>query len=303
MAKRKKSDGVNEKVAARRAARKAAQAANAAGAAGEGVRRTFAGLPGEADWVAMREVVPAATATARTTSAHGSRDVVVASLIPGMLPAMHRTDGVIMVALQTASTSADPSRDVAAALLEILDTEPGTSLDHFELPGPGPRLQDVLDTEFPFEVTVHAGFDFVVPDGVEPEPELAAALEEFAQLTVPTVKVPGVEAAYWCRMGAREFLRWSRTEDEELLLDALARLHAKRESGLDEDARFIGAFRSSGLVVPVWELARGTEAEELDDVLGPYQERLLAALAVDEPLTADERRARAGIVSRQVTLR
>jgi hypothetical protein len=306
MAKRKKSDGVNSKVAARRAARKAAQAANAAGGAtgaDDGARRAFAGLPGEADWVAMREVVPAATATARTNAEYGSKDIVVASLIPGMLPALHRTDGVIMVALQTPSTSGDPSRDVAAALIEILDTEPGTSLDHFELPGPGPRLQDVLDTDHPFEVTVHEGFDFVVPNGVEPEPELRAALEEFAQLTVPTVKVPGVEAAYWCRMGAREFVRWSRTEDEEQLLDALARLHAKRESGLDSDARFIGAFRSSGLVVPVWELARGTEAEEIEDLLGPYQERLVAALAVGEPLNADERRARAGIVSRQVTLR
>ena len=45
------------------------------------VLRPFEGLPGEPDWVAMREVVPAATATARTTPEHGSRDVVIATVL------------------------------------------------------------------------------------------------------------------------------------------------------------------------------------------------------------------------------
>ncbi|WP_200837579.1 DUF5926 family protein [Ruania rhizosphaerae] len=299
MAKRKKQGPVNEKVAARRAARKAAKASGGALAP----RRSFEGLPGEADWVAMREVVPAASATARTTAEYGSRDITVVTVLPGLLPAMHREDGQILVALQNVTSSGDPSRDVAAALLQVLDSEPGTSLTHLDLPGPGPRLQDVLDLDAPFEVTLHETFDFVLPPDSDPSPEVNDALEEFAGAIVPTVKLSSVDGAYWCRMGAREFLRWSRTEDEEQLLDALARLHAERRSAVDDGARFIGAFRSCGLVVPVWELEPGTEAEELEKPAPQFEARLAEALAVTDPLNAEERRARAGIVSRQVTLR
>src|SRR5690606_3352184 len=112
----------------------------------------------------------------------------------------------------------------------------------------------------------------------------------------------GVTSAYWCTMG-REFLRWARPEAQEDVLDAIARLHARRESALDEGSRFIGAFRTSGILVPVWELAPGTQADELTGPCADMDERLLAALAETEPLDADARRARAGIVSRQVTLR
>ena len=96
----------------------------------EFVLRPFEGLPGEPDWVALREVVPAATATARTTAEHGARDVVVTTMLPMAWPALHRADGVVMVALQTRTGSGDASRDIAAALLEALDLEPGTAGDH-----------------------------------------------------------------------------------------------------------------------------------------------------------------------------
>ena len=46
------------------------------------VLRPFEGLPGEPDWVALKELVPAATATARTTKEHGSRDVLVTTVLP-----------------------------------------------------------------------------------------------------------------------------------------------------------------------------------------------------------------------------
>jgi hypothetical protein len=297
MAKRKKP--VDPKIAERRAARKAAVAA--AGTAAPA--RPFEGLPGEADWVAMREVVPAASATARTTAEHGAVDVMVVTLLPRLWPALKRSDGATVVALQTASSSGDPSRDVAAALLQILDAEPGTALEHLDLPDDGPRLQDVLDPSVPFEVTVHDSFDYTIPaDGSAPD-EAAAALEEAAGGIVPTVKLSGVDAAYWCRMGEREFLRWARPEEPEVLLDALARLHAARESALDEESRFVGAFRSCGILVPVWELGRGAEAADLEKPVAAFAPRLEAAIASTEPLTPEQRRARAGLVSRQVSLR
>ena len=56
------------------------------------VPRPFEGLPAEADWVAMREIVPAATGTVRTTRAHGDREVTVATVLPTAWPAMHRAE-------------------------------------------------------------------------------------------------------------------------------------------------------------------------------------------------------------------
>ena len=128
------------------------------------------------------------------------------------------------------------------------------------------------------------------------------ALEESSEGIIPSAPVAGVSSAYWCRMG-REFLRWARPEPQEKVLDAIARLHADRQSALEEGTKFVGAFRSSGILIPVWELARGTEVDELADVCQEFEKKLEAALANEEPLTAEERRARAGIVSRQVTLR
>ncbi|WP_043501596.1 DUF5926 family protein [Georgenia sp. SUBG003] len=266
------------------------------------VERPFEGLPGEPDLVAMREVVPAASMTVRTTTEYGARDVQLVTLLPDMLPALHREDGAVLVALQTAAHSGDASRDVAAALLAALELEPGTALTGTGLPEPGPRLQDVLDPEGPFELTVHDTFDFWLTEDAKSRAEVADALEQANGNIVPTVKVAGVESAYWCRMG-REFLRWARPEDQEKVLDAVARLHAARESAVDDGARFVGAFRSCGILIPVWELAPGTEAEELTGPLADFEKKLDQALASTEPLTADERRARAGIVSRQVSLR
>src|SRR5699024_10422679 len=108
MAKRKKRR-VDEKVAARQAARRAAPAHPPPS-------RPFQGLPPEVDWVAMREIVPAASAWARTTEEYGSQDVQVVTLLPMLWPAMKREDGVVVVALQFVTNSGDPSRDAAAAL-------------------------------------------------------------------------------------------------------------------------------------------------------------------------------------------
>jgi hypothetical protein len=266
------------------------------------VERPFEGLPGETDWVALREVVPAATAQVRTTAEYGARDVTVVTMLPEVWPALHRDDGAVLVALQTAAKSGDASRDVAAALLAALDLEPGEPLTSLGILEPGPRLQDVLDLDVPFEPVLHETFEFWLSDTVERTAETRQAIEDSSEGIVPTARVEGVTSAYWCRMG-REFLRWARPEPQEDMLDAIARLHARRESALDEGSRFVGAFRSSGILIPVWELAPGTEADELAGPCAEMAERLAAALAETGPLDADARRARAGIVSRQVSLR
>jgi Family of unknown function (DUF5926) len=266
------------------------------------VLRPFEGLPGEPDWVAMREVVPAATATVRTTAEYGSREVLVTTVLPEGWPALHRADGLLMVALQTTTGSGDASRDVAAALLAAAELEPGTPLTSTGLPEPGPRLQDVLDLTVPFEVTVHEGYDYWLTPDTERTPDVQASLDQARETIIPTRKLTSVESAYWCRMGDREFLRWAMPHDEQAMIDALARLHAARRSGIG-DARFVGYFRAAGVVVPVWELAPGTEAEDLEEPTKEFLTRFDAVLADPSPLDANARRARAGLVSRQVTLR
>jgi len=268
----------------------------------EFVLRPFEGLRGEPDWVALREVVPAATASVRTTKEHGARDVVIATVLPMAWPALHRADGVVLVALQTSAGSGDTSRDIAAVLLEAIALEPGRPVTTTAPPGPGPRLQAVLDLTVPFEVTVHEGFDYWFAPDAEVTAEARASLEKANATIIPTSKLTSVDSAYWCRMGDREYLRWAMPHDEQLMVDALARLHAARESGIG-DARFVGYFRSSGVVVPVWDLAPGTEAEEVEEPAREFLARFEQALADSSPLDASARRARAGLVARQVTLR
>ena len=67
------------------------------------VARPYEGLPKEIELVAMRELIPAATLTARTDADHGAVEFDFVTLLPEGHPAMVRPDGRILVALQTRS--------------------------------------------------------------------------------------------------------------------------------------------------------------------------------------------------------
>jgi hypothetical protein len=267
------------------------------------VTRPFEGLPGEADWVALRELVPAATAPLKTAE---GRDVTLVSVLPGGTPALVRANGEVVLAAQLQTSSDDVSRDLGTALAAALEAPAGAPVD----PGPigaagsaGPRLQELLDLSAPLEVTVHDDFGFWL-EGTDAGAAAHAGLEQANQAVLPTVRLPGLEAAYWVRpSGERAHLRWVRPEPEEALLDALARLRAAEQITLGEGTRYAGAFRAHGLVVPVWDLPADTPAEDWVAPATEFQTRLERALATSEPLTSDERRARAGLLSRQITLR
>ncbi|SFL75795.1 DUF5926 family protein [Geodermatophilus ruber] len=267
------------------------------------VARPFEGLPGEPHWVALRELVPAATVALRTAD---GRDVTLASVLPGGVPALVRANGEILLGVQLPASSDDVSRDLGTALAAALEAPAGAPVD----PGPvggagsaGPRLQELLDLEAPFAVTVHPDFGFWL-EGADTGPAAQAGLEQANQAILPTEALEGLGAAYWVRPGSeRAHLRWVRPEPEERLLDALARLSASGEILLGEGTRYAGAFRAHGLVVPVWDLPADTPAADWVGPATAFQERLERALAATEPLNADERRARAGLISRQITLR
>ena len=265
------------------------------------VDRPFEGLPFEAELVAMREIIPAATLTVATTPEYGSREITLVTILPGMGAALRRKSGELLVAVQAVTSSGDASRDIADRLLASLELEPGESISHAELPVPGPRLQDVLDPASAGTLEIRDSYEYWLDEEDAKDPNVQMAIQQTSDQMVPTAQVAGVEGAYWCRM-QREFLRWVRPEPEEKVLDGLARLHFKRELTFD-DARFVGAFRALGLLIPVFELAAGTEADELEGPLAAFDEVLTAAIASDEPLSPEERRTRSGIISRQVTLR
>ena len=266
------------------------------------VKRPFDGLASECDLVAMRELVPAASAALPLTGEYADRAVRVCTLLPLAAPAMVRESGEVWLGLQVQHNFGDPSRDLAAVLLAALDAEPGTPMVGLtEPPAQGPRLQDLLADQ-PLRVEVHDGYDFWVSD-VEDSPELADALEQAQGAASPTARLASVAAAYWTQLGDKEFLRWVMPEPEDDLLDAFARLHAAGEDRVIDDARLIGMFRAHGVVAPVWELPSGTGVEGVEDAAAELRTRLDAALANDTELTTEERSARAGLANRQVTIR
>jgi hypothetical protein len=265
------------------------------------VVRSFAGTPSECDWVALRELVPSATAPLKLRD-HPDREVTLGTVLPMAVPAMVRENGSILVAAQTTVPSNDPSRDITHALLRALDAKPGDLLPVETAPLDGPTLAEIL-TDDPLEVTVYDDFAFWVPDAEQQAPEVKASMERANDTVFPTVRLKSAEAAYWCAPGPKAHVRWPLPYAEDELLNALGRLSAAGELTLGDDTRFAGQFRGHGLLVPVWDVPIDAHPDEFEQPIAQMQERIEAALANDEPLNEAERRARAGIIGRQVSLR
>lgn len=270
------------------------------------VNRPFEGLPQETEWVAIREILPAATVAvsfAAGKAPEGADKATIATVLPMAWPALRRADGTILVGTQAGSTTGDASRDLASQLIAGAAAEPGSAVQLVPSPtAETPRLQDLLDLDAPFEVEVHEGFDFWV-DEEDLDDEGRASLEAANESVVPTVRMAALKSAYWVRIGERTYIRLVLPDDEDTATDALSRLHAAGESGLGDDTRLLGAFRACGLLVPVFEVPADTEPAVHEDTLKAFGDRYAAALASTDSLTAEERRARSGLLSRQVTLR
>ncbi|MGL5849630.1 MAG: DUF5926 family protein [Phycicoccus sp.] len=270
-------------------------------------RRPFDGLSNETDWVAWREILPAATAVVTVRPEHvpegAPTEVTVATVLPLAWPGLHRADGTVFVGAQSGGSSGDASRDLAAQLITALAAERGQPvLATMAVTADSPRLQDVLAPDSPFDVTVHEGFDFWV-EGQELADDAQESLDRANETVVPTVRMTALPAAYWVRIGDRTHIRLVLPDDEDAATDALARLHAAGDDALGGPTRLLGAFRACGLLVPVWDLDPALEAGDYEAELTAWHDRYTAALASSASLTADERRARAGLLSRQVTLR
>ena len=267
------------------------------------VLRPFEGLPNEQDLVAMRQLIPAATMAARTTEEFGAVEVELATILPMAWPAVRRTDGTVTVGIQAPYPGGDLSRGLGQAIRQALALEPGSPVPAVVLDAESPRLQDVLDLSGDFAITVQDTFEFWLDPSAERTDEIEQAIAQANDSIMRTRPVAGLPHAYWVDAGAKEHVRWVLDADEEKVIDAVTRLHARRESALGEGTKYVGSFRAEGLAIPVWDLPTGHGVEAVEAVAEEFRARFEEALASQEPLTVRERRARGGIVARQVTLR
>jgi hypothetical protein len=269
------------------------------------VGQPFEGLAAEPELIALREFVP--SATAKLTLADGG-DVTLGTVLPMAAAAFVRSDGERYLGLQVQTRSSDISRDLGRSLKWLLDAKEGDVLGVPDTTTPPSddehaRLQDLLTPGAELDVTLHQDFAWWLPEDADATGDVAVSLERANAAIMPTERLGS--GAYWVLAGEKAHLRWVRPEQENLLLQALARLSAAGELGLGEGSRYAGSFRAHGLLVPVWDLdpeAHAREWAEAKDALGARLETALKSLD-DEPLNATERRARDGIIGRQLTLR
>lgn len=268
------------------------------------VPRPFAGLSAEPELVALREFVPCATMELPEAA---ERRMVLGTVLPTAAAAFVRNDDVALIGMQTQTRSGDLSRDLATAIEWAKRAKPGESLAVVPPPTEADtsRLQDLMPAGTELAQQLHEDFSWWLPEGAEPNDEVAASIEQANQAIMPTIALDGLPGAYWVAAGDKAHLRWVRSEPEDQLLGALARLHARGELALGEGSRFAGSFRAHGLLVPVWDLDPEPHAREWESAAASLGERLTAALAEleTEPLSGTERRALDGLRGRQITLR
>src|SRR5688572_7652780 len=149
----------------------------AGGAAPTFVARPFEGMPSECDVIALRELVPAATAPLTLRDGVSDRTVRLCSLLPMAAPAMVRESGDVWLGLQVQHQYGDPARDLGAVLEAALANEEPGIVGLTSAPGEGPRLQDLI-TDEPLDITVHDGFAYWIDDVEEREASMEAALEQ-----------------------------------------------------------------------------------------------------------------------------
>jgi len=301
--KNKKNNEVLPEGMSRRQAKLAARAAERA--ALDRDPRPYGGLAAEADLVALQEFVPSAVAKLDITGV--DRDVYVATVLPGGGPAMVRDNGDAFVALQTQSRSHNPGRDLAYALAWVKDAAPGSTLDSAVADGSEPKLTDLIAADAELEITEHQDFNWWFPEGSTLDAMTAQALQTANDAVVESHRVdadvPG--AVWWVDPGSgKAHIRWVRTDDnEDALLNALARIAARGELNLGEDTKFAGVFRTHGILVPVFDLDPTVTSGEYDDELARLDKAIAAELGNDAQLSADERKQLQNIKSRQVTIR
>lgn len=288
----------------RRQAKLAARAAERAALAKD--PRPFGGFAMEADLIALQEFVPSATAPL-PLSVEAPRPITLVTILPGAGAGVARENDVL-IALQAASRSQNPGRDLARCIQWAQGAQPGDTLSSAIADGQEPALSDLLPADATLDITEHEDFDWWLPEGqaANLSPELAASFRQANEAIIPSTQVapelPG--SAWWVDPGTKAHIRWVYpTESENSMLNALARIAARGELHLGEKTKFAGVFRTHGIVVPVFDLDRTVPAESYAEPMAVLNTALEKELSNDAPLSAEERRKLQNIKSREVTIR
>lgn len=304
VAKKKKNNEQLPEGMSRRQAKLAARAAERARLQKD--PRPYDGFAMETDLIALQEFVPSAYFTPEVKGI--DRKVNIASVLPGAVAALLRSaedGGEAFVALQTQHRGNNPHRDLAYVLNWVKDAEPGQSLEVGIADGTEPELTEFLDKDMQEEITVSQDFNWWLTEDQQGNPQVLATLQRANDSVLPSYRVEAdiKGAAWWIDPGEKAHIRWVRQDDENQLLDALARLHAAGELHLGEGSKFAGVFRTHGVLVPVWDLDNTKEHGTWSAGLETLDKKLDEALAKTDALTADEQKAKQTIISREVTIR
>ncbi|HCT13629.1 DUF5926 family protein [Corynebacterium nuruki] len=311
--KNKKNDETLPEGMSRRQAKLARRAAERA--ALERDPRPYDGFAAEADLIALQEFVPAAYFDAELVPDAGfTRPVRIVTVLPGAVAALVRAEeegGQALVALQTAQRGNNPNRDLAFALNWAKDAAPGTSLEVGIADGTEPALDSLLVKDRVPEIVVADDFNWWLTESQQADPTVQQSLQQANDSVLPSEKVDAdiTGSAWWIDPGEKAHIRWIRPETEEVLLPALARLHAAGELNLGEDTRFAGVFRTHGLLVPVFDLDNTVTAAEFAAPLQELDAKIAAALTElagsgdAAQLSAAEQKSKQTIIAREVTIR
>ena len=299
MAKRKKNQEQLPEGMSRRQAKLAARAAERAALARD--PRPYGNLPFEADLIALQEFVPSATVKVAVPGAE--RDVYLCTVLPGGGAVLVRDDGAY-VALQTRNQSYNPHRDLARALEWAITAQPGEELESAVAENVEPKLDKLIPAMAPEDIKVFDDFTWWIPAGTEVNPQYAQAIKAANDSVMPSRRITTdiAGAAWWIDTGDKAHIRWVRTENEDKVVRALARIAARGELKLGEETKFAGVFRTHGIAVPVWDLDPDRDYTNYAAELKRVDKAILAELDNDAQLSSEERRQLENIKSRQVTI-
>jgi len=156
----------------------------------------------------------------------------------------------------------------------------------------------------PEDIKVFDDFNWWIPAGTEVNPQYAQAIKAANDSVMPSRRIATdiAGAAWWIDTGDKAHIRWVRTENEDKVVRALARIAARGELKLGEETKFAGVFRTHGIAVPVWDLDPDRDYTNYATELKRVDKAILAELDNDAQLSSDERRQLENIKSRQVTI-
>ena len=272
------------------------------------VARPFAGITGEADIVAMLELLASATAETTLAAGHGipgGTRLTIGTVLPGGSSAFRAADDHIIVGLQTSVHSADRSADIACAVATAAQADTGEFIAAVPAPAGSVRLDSMLAPGTALHAAIHDDFQWWADAGIVDidEDEDAEFLAEMNSSFTPATRLSVAAPAFYLPMVDRPQVRMVLADDEAVATDAFARLLAAGQESVGEGSKWLGNFRTCGLLAPVWDVPQSWTAGQADTAVAEFIQRYTAAARTTDSLSPAQRRSRAVVTGKFVTLR